>query len=59
MQIRPLGADLFHEDGQTGRHTEMTKLSVAIRNFANALNIHHIPKFFWFKERTIPGGGGD
>jgi hypothetical protein len=29
MKIRPVGAELFHEDGQT----DMTKLIVAFRNF--------------------------
>jgi hypothetical protein len=33
MKIRPVGAELFHSDGQTG----MTKLIVLFfRNFANA-----------------------
>jgi hypothetical protein len=32
MAIRPGGAGLFYEDGQT----DMTKLIVALRNFANA-----------------------
>ena len=32
MQIRPVGAELFHVDGQT----DMTKLTIAFRNFANA-----------------------
>jgi hypothetical protein len=32
MKIRPLGAELFHADGQT----DMTKLIVAFRNFAKA-----------------------
>jgi len=35
MKIRPVGAELFHADGQT----EMTKLLIAIRNFANAPKI--------------------
>ena len=30
MKIRPVGAELFHADGQT----DMTKLIVAFRNFA-------------------------
>jgi hypothetical protein len=34
MKIRPVGAELFHADGQT----DMTKLIVAFRNFANAPN---------------------
>ena len=32
MKIRPMGADLFHADGQT----DMPKLTIAFRNFANA-----------------------
>jgi hypothetical protein len=32
MKIREIGAELFHADGQT----DMTKLTVAFRNFANA-----------------------
>jgi len=32
MKIHPVGAELFHADGQT----DMTKLMVAFRNFANA-----------------------
>jgi hypothetical protein len=40
MKIHPMGAELFHADGQTdGRtdeRTDMTKPIVAFRNFANA-----------------------
>ena len=32
MKIRPVGAELFHTDGQT----DMTKLTDVYRNFANA-----------------------
>jgi len=32
IKIRPVGAELFHVDGRT----DMTKLIVAFRNFANA-----------------------
>jgi len=32
MKIRPVGAELFHVDGQT----DMAKLTVAFRNFSNA-----------------------
>jgi len=32
MKIREIGAKMFHADGQT----DMTKLIVAFRNFANA-----------------------
>jgi len=31
MKIRPVGAELFHAEGRT----DMTKLIVAFRNFAN------------------------
>jgi hypothetical protein len=34
--MRPLGAELFHADGRRDRRTDMTKLIVAFRNFANA-----------------------
>jgi hypothetical protein len=36
MTIRPVGAELLHADGQTDRQADMTKLTVAFRNFANA-----------------------
>ena len=36
MKIRPVGAELFHADGR--RQTDMTKLTVAFRIFANARN---------------------
>jgi hypothetical protein len=32
MKIRPVGPELFHADGQT----DITKLIVTFRNFANA-----------------------
>jgi hypothetical protein len=39
MKIRPVGAKLFHADGQTGGKTDswtdMTKLIGGFRNFAN------------------------
>jgi len=31
-----VGAELFHADGRTDGHTDMKKLIVAFRNFANA-----------------------
>jgi len=34
MKIRPVGAELFHADGQT----DMRKLLVAFHNFANTPN---------------------
>jgi hypothetical protein len=32
MKIRPVGAELFHADAET----DMTKITVALRSFANA-----------------------
>jgi hypothetical protein len=34
MKIPPLGAELFHADGQTDGQTDMTKLIMAFRKFA-------------------------
>jgi hypothetical protein len=39
MKIRPVGAELFHADGQTN----MTKLMIAFHDFANALNGPTLP----------------
>jgi hypothetical protein len=40
MKVCPVGAELFHSDGQTDRETDgrtdMTKLVVDFRNFAKA-----------------------
>jgi len=36
MKIRPVRAEFFHADGVTDIRTDMTKLMVAFRNFANA-----------------------
>jgi len=36
MTIRPVEAELFHAEGRTDGHRDMTKLIVAFRNFANA-----------------------
>ena len=45
MKIRPVGAELFHGDGET----DMAKLIIACRNFANcplhAKNGHHSHEF--------------
>ena len=45
MKISPVGAELFHADGRT----DMTKLTVAFRNFANA------PKTYAFGLRLCVG----
>ena len=36
MKIRPVKAELFLADGRTDRRADMTKLTVAFRNFATA-----------------------
>jgi len=36
MKIRPVGAELFRTDGRTDGQAEMTKLTVALSNSANA-----------------------
>ena len=36
MKIRPMGAELFHADGQTDRRTGITKLIDAFRSFGTA-----------------------
>ena len=37
IKIHPVGANLFHADGRADKWTDMTKLIVALHNFANAL----------------------
>jgi hypothetical protein len=36
MKIRPVRTELFHADGRRDGRTDMTKLIVALCNFANA-----------------------
>ena len=36
MKIRPVGTELFHTDRRIDGCTDITKLEVAFRNFANA-----------------------
>ena len=36
MKIDPVGAELFHADGRTDSQADMTKLTVAFRNFTQA-----------------------
>jgi len=39
MKIRLVETELFHAEGQKVRQTDMTKVIVALRNFANALKM--------------------
>ena len=41
IDIRPMGAELFHADGRTDRQIDITRLIVAFRNFANVPNNAH------------------
>ena len=43
MKFRPVGAELFHADGQTV--TDVTELIVAFRNSANARKNDDLQKF--------------
>jgi hypothetical protein len=43
MKILPVGAELFHTDRQTDRHTDMTELIVAFHTVAN------VPKYWLFQ----------
>ena len=36
MKIHPVGAKLFHADGQMDEQTDMLKLTVTLCNFLNA-----------------------
>jgi hypothetical protein len=36
MKIRSVGAEFYHADGRTGEDTDVTKVRVASRNFANS-----------------------
>jgi hypothetical protein len=38
MKIHPVGAEFFHADRRKDERTDMTKLTVALRSFANAPN---------------------
>ena len=45
MKICPLGVELFNEDGQRDRQTDMKKLTVAFRNFANVSKSHRLAHY--------------
>ena len=36
MKVHAVGAELFHADGRKDGPSDMTKLTVTVRNFANA-----------------------
>jgi hypothetical protein len=43
IKIPPVGAELFHADGQAEGRTNMTKLIAAFRSFANARKDMQLP----------------
>jgi hypothetical protein len=46
MKFRLVGAELLHaSDGRTDGQTDMTKLTVAFRSFANAPKMHVLDNF--------------
>ena len=45
MKMCPVAAELFCADRQTDRQTDMTKLIVVVRNFANATKMYCDPDF--------------
>jgi hypothetical protein len=52
MKIRPVGAELLHADGQT----DITKLTVALCNFANAPKNGSFRKFIcWLRRDPMAG----
>jgi len=50
MKMRSVITELFRADGQT----DMTKLIVAFRNFANASNSHILTKILRFRCTVLP-----
>jgi hypothetical protein len=50
IKILLLGAELFHADGQTERQTDMTKLILAFRNFANARNKKSVAQLIFLQQ---------
>ena len=54
IKIRPVGAELFHGDGQTNRQ-DMTKLTIAFCDFANAPK--NFPVLFRQPHSALPGMG--
>jgi len=49
MKVRPVGAKVFHADGQT----DTTKLVVFSRNFAKAPNKDFVGEFITFRAGTL------
>jgi hypothetical protein len=45
MKIRTVGDELFRADGQAEDRTDMTKPTVAFRNFADVLKINKTPNY--------------
>ena len=59
MKIRPLGAELFHADGQTARKTDITMLIVAFRNFAKTPKNSVSSSYVHYEVPSITGVQGN
>ena len=63
MKIRPAGAELLHAGGRMDRQKDMTKLIVALRNFAKApkclihivITTRHIWLWHWWNQAGYDG----
>jgi len=52
MKFRPVGHELFHEDGRT----DMTELMVALRNFTNAPENLSVLASTWNSHSSVTEG---
>jgi hypothetical protein len=58
MKIRPLGAELFHADGQTGMQEDMTKLLVPFRHLVNEPEKEEPTNATGTRDDSLPGPTG-
>ena len=53
MKLRPVGAELFHADGQT----DITKLIIALRNLTRVSKKKAVTRYpYYILERSTDGG---
>ena len=53
MKVHPVGAELFHSEGLTERRTDMMKVVVAFRNFANEPKNDTNGRVIWNETHTV------